>query len=171
MRLTAMSLVAGLIVVAGCVYESPLTAEHGLAVDPAVLGLWEPVPDEGDEPDQDARMMILKYSDTEYLVHYPTGKDGLYFRAYSVKIGSVSCVQLQLIGTGGGPPKDDAKELFHVVQYRCENGRLEIKTLNSDVVDKGLKESSALQKALLTHKDNKDLFTDPGTFRRVKSQE
>ena len=36
--------------VAGCVYESPLTEEHTIAVDEAVLGLWEEQPREGEQP-------------------------------------------------------------------------------------------------------------------------
>ena len=112
-------------------------------------------------------MMILKYSDTEYLVHYPTGKDGLYYRAYPVKIGGVSCVQLQVIGTSDGPPEKDEKELFHVVSYQLMGGKLEIRTMNADLVDDDLKTTNELLEAFLKHKDNKDLFNNPGVFRKM----
>ena len=152
----------------GCKYESPLTKEHSIAVDSAVLGLWELIPDKGKEPKKDERMMILKYSDTEYLIHYPTGKDGLYFRVYPIKIGGISCVQLQVIGTGDGPLEQDDTELFHVALYQLTNGKLKIKTLNTDLVDDDLKTTDELRKAFLKQKDKKELFTDPGMFRRIE---
>ena len=80
------------LLITGCEYESPLTKKHNIAVDSAVLGLWEAIPDKEEEPKQNERMMILKYSGTEYLIHYPVGKDGAYFRGYPIKIGgSVVC--------------------------------------------------------------------------------
>jgi len=80
-------LTAAVLLITGCEYESPLTKEHNIAVDSAVLGLWEAIPDKGEEPKQNERMMVLKYSGTEYLIHYPVGKDGAYFRGYPIKIG------------------------------------------------------------------------------------
>ena len=151
----------------GCEYEAPLTEDHTIAIDSAVLGLWEAIPDEGEEPDQDERMMILKYSTTEYMIHYPVKDDGMYFRAYPVKLGDVSCVQLQAIGTSEGPPKKDEKNLFHVASYRLANGELEIKLLNADLVDDDLKTTEVLTQSFLKHKGNKKLFINPGGFRRV----
>jgi hypothetical protein len=162
-----LSVLAALLL-AGCQYESPLTKEHSISVGSAVLGLWEPIPDEGEEPKQNARMMILKYSSTEYLIHYPVGKDGLYYRGYPIKIGGISCVQLQVIGTDDGPLEEDEKELFHVVSYQLTDGKLAINTLNTDLVDDDLKTTEAMVKSFLNHKDNKKLFTNPGRFRRIK---
>ncbi len=174
MKHAVMLTVLTALLLAGCEYESPLTKEHNISVGSAVLGLWEPIPDEGEEPKQNdwvprmfKRMMILKYSDTEYLIHDPVGKNGLYYRGYPIKIGGISCVQLQVIGTDDGPPKEDEKELFHVVSYQLTDGKLEIKTLNTDLVDDNLKTTEALVEAFLNHKDNKELFTNPGSFRRI----
>ena len=168
MKVIVMLLVATVLFFVGCVYESPLTKEHTISIDSSVLGRWELIPDEGEKPDPDERMMILKFSDTEYLIHYPIGKDGLYFRAYPIKIGNVSCVQLQAIGTEDGPPEKDVKELYHVASYVLANGRLEVRMLNTDLVDDNIKNSEALSEAFLKHQDDKGLFSDPGMFRRVK---
>ena len=168
MKYMKLFAIVGLLV-AGCVYESPFTTEHNIAIDSAVLGLWEELkPDKGVEPKEDEQMMILKYSDTEYLIHYPTGKDGIYYRGYPIKIGGISCVQLQIIGTDDGPPKKDETELFHVVSYQLTDGQLEIKTLDTDLVNDDLKTTEELHKAFLKHKENKDLFKDPGVFRKKK---
>jgi hypothetical protein len=170
MKSLAILPVVVLLFLAGCEYEAPLTEEHSISIDQSVLGLWEPVPDKGEQPDQNERMMVLKYTETEYLIHYPIGKDGMYFRGYPIKIGGVPCVQIQIIGTAEGNLDKDNKELFHVVSYQLSNGELIIKTLNTNLVNHDLKDSEALKKAFLKHKDNKDLFRDPGRFRKIEKK-
>lgn len=169
MKYAMMLSVLVALLLSSCEYESPLTTEHNIAVDSSVIGLWEPIPGEGEKPKQDERMMILKYSDTEYLIHqYSIGKDGLYYRAYPIKIDGVSCVQIQVIGTNEGPPKNEEKELFHVVSYQLMDGKLEIRSMNTDLIDDDLKTTDELREAFLKHKDNKDLFKYPGVFRKIK---
>jgi hypothetical protein len=170
MKYLSILMVAIVPLLAGCEYESPLTEEHTLPVDQTVLGLWEAFPDEGETPDPDERMMILRYSDTEYLIHYPTGKDVMYFRAYPIKIGNVSCVQLEALGSSDGPIDSGEKGRFHVASYQLKKGELTIKILNSKIVDNKLKGSEALKQAFLKHQDAPDLFTGPETFRRLKGK-
>ncbi|MDA2939198.1 hypothetical protein MYX75_13175 [Acidobacteria bacterium AH-259-A15] len=112
----------------------------------------------------------MKCSNTEYLIHYPIGEDGMYFRGYPIKIGDVSCVQVEVLGNEDGPLDGDEKDLFHVVSYQLEKSELTIKTLNTDLVDDELKDSEALKKAFLGHEGSKDLFTDPGKFRKIKGK-
>ena len=45
---------------------------------------------------------------------------------------------------------------------------LEIKLLNEKLVDDELKKSAELTRALLEHKENKNLFVNPVKFRRIK---
>ena len=167
MKYTTMVIALAVLLLAACQYESPFTKEHSIAIDSAVLGLWEPKSDgDTEDAEQDELMMILKYSDTEYLIHYPTGEDGIYYRGYPIEIGGIACVQLQIIGSNEGPPETDETELFYAVSYQLTAGQLEIKTLNTDLVDKDLKTTDELQKAFLQHKDNNDLFIDPELFRK-----
>ncbi len=165
MKRAAIVLSVTILLVTGCEYDDPLTTKHNIPIDSAVLGWWELRPDEGQEPDPDEQMMILKYSDTEYVIHYPVGKNGIYWRGYPVRVGDVACVQLQVIGTGDGPVFQNAGDRFHVVAYRLIDGDLEVKTLNTDLVDDDLKGSQALQQAFLEHKNHTALFIDPGRFR------
>ena len=167
---TAASLISMVLIMTGYGYEAPLTEEHSISVDQSVLGLWEPIPDEGEQLDPNDRMIILKYSATEYLIHHPTGKDGMYFRGYPIKIGGVSCVQIQVIGTAKGNLDRHEKELFHVVSFRLLDRKLEIKMLNTELVDDDLKDSDKLKKAFLKHKDNKDLFEGLGKLRRIEKK-
>ena len=60
------------------------------------------------------------------------------------------------------------RENFRSLHILVSNGELEIKTLNTDLVDKDLQDTASIKQAFLKNKDNKDLFTNPGKFRRVK---
>ncbi len=173
MKRVVMPVLVALFLV-GCEYEAPLTKEHSISVDSAVLGLWEYVPEKGNDSEENERILILKYSDTEYLIYQFEGKDGMYYRGYPIKIGNVPCVQIESIGNVSldkdVPIALEKSEwpIFDVVSYALANGELTIKILNTDLVDDELKDSEALRESFLKHKGNKDLFTDPGKFRRIE---
>jgi len=154
------------LVLAGCEYQVPLADKQDIPVDESILGFWEQVPDKTDTAKSEDNMLVLKYTDKEYLVHYPTGKNGMYFRGYPIKIDGKIYMQIQLIGIKDGDiEKKDRR--FHVVSYLLSDGQLEIKTLNSELVDKNLQDSAKLMEAFLKNKDNKDLFKNPGKFRKA----
>lgn len=159
---------ASVLLFGGCEYETALTEEHALAIDPAVTGHWEHFRVQGGQTVVGDRMTILKYSETEYMVHYPAVENGFYFRAYPMEIGGISCVQLQVIGTPYGPPDPEETTLFHVVSYRLTDGNLEIWTLNPEIVDYSIRDPEKLRAAFLEQKDHPVLFDDPGVFRRVQ---
>ena len=167
MKHIALGLLAALLL-CGCQYKAPLTMQHNIPVDPALLGLWEAIPDDAQATDKPARLMVLKYSDTEYLIHYTENKNAMYFRGYAIKAGDMPCFQLQAVGTETGPVDADAKDLFLVASCELANGELVVKTLNTELVSKQLENSDALLQAFLKNKDNKDLFTNPGKFKKVK---
>lgn len=173
MKLKIIFMIALFFLIAGCEYEISLTDEHKIPVDKAVLGLWEAVPEKGivSDPkdrisDSEERLMVLKNTDTEYLIHYPTGDEGFYFRGYTVRIGGVSCVQIQLIGDSNGAIKT-GERMYQVVSYQFVNGELEIKTLNTDLVDTNLKDRNKLKKAFLMNKNKGELFINPVMFRKA----
>lgn len=160
-------LVGAALFLSGCRYEAPLTLEHSLPIDTSVLGLWQPAGEGSDRPGGTERLLVLQYSETEYLIHYSAEKDPLYFRGYPIRIGDVPCVQLQLIGIGNQPVGSGRKDLFHVAAYTLRNGLLVVSTLNGNVVSDSLKDSGALAQAFVKHKDNRNLFTDPCRFRKI----
>lgn len=166
MQCISVMLVAAILCLAGCKYEAPLTHEHSIPVDASVLGFWEVVPDGNESPDSSESMMVLQYSETEYLIHYSAKEEPLYFRGYPIKIGGVPCVQLQVIGIDNKPVDPQKKDLFHVASYERVNGELVIRTLNSDLIGEGLKDTGALVKVFFQHKGSTELFTNPCRFRR-----
>jgi len=171
MRACSLTLIAALLLSAGCQYDSPLTEEHSLPIDPALLGVWEEISDDGDPLEGMDRMVILKFSATEYLVHYPVKSDGEYYRAYPFNLGGVEGVQLEFLGSGSGPIEEGEEDVYIVASYSLGNGELEIKILNEKLVDDELSGSAAIREAFLKNKDAEDLFTDPGKFRRVEDQD
>lgn len=54
------------------------------------------------------------------------------------------------------------------MSYQLTKGKLEIKKLNTDLVDDGLETTAELVKAFLVHKDNKGLFNNPRRFKKVE---
>ena len=166
MKKGSLGLLAAMFLVAGCDYDVPLAEKQDITVDPAVLGLWEQLPEKTETASTPDQILVLKYTDTEYLIHYPTGKNGMYFRGYPVKIDGVTGIQVQLIGTSDENADSKDRKLT-LVSYRLADGGLEIRTLNPEVVDKNLKDTASLREALIKNKDNKDLFREPGKFRRI----
>jgi len=169
MRMVTPILAAIALFLAGCEYEAPLSREHTIPVDPAVLGLWKCIPDKKKAPKLEERMIVLKFSKTEYLIHSPVEKYGIYYRGYPIRLGDIACVQLEVIGDEDGIPKKDDKALFHVVAYRIANGELEVSVLNTALVHKTLKDSDSLGKAFLENHENTALFTEIGRFRRARA--
>ncbi len=153
----------------GCRYEEPLDATAGNPIDPMVLGLWELQPDDGDDDAERERMLVLPLSANEYLVNYPTGEDGLYFRAYPIKVGGVSCIQLKLLGTQAGALPGDDDALYDVVTYALTGGGLEVKTLNQNVISTEIETTDSLVKAFAGATESPELFSDPCTFTRIKN--
>jgi len=150
----------------GCEYKAPITEEHGIKIDSAVLGVWEEIPADGGA-DKPNKMLVLEYSDTEYVVCCPAGvKDSLYFKAYPAEVGGVTFIQTKWIGTDKGGVADQPKR-YHAASYRIADGVLEYKLLNTALVDKELGDTAALKKAFLKHKDSPELFTKPVRLRRI----
>jgi hypothetical protein len=169
-RTLGVLIVAVSLSIAGCKYESPLTNEHTIPIDLSVLGIWQAVPDKGEEVDESHQMIVLQYSETEYLVHISPAKDGIYFRGYRIKIGDISCVQLQEIGTDDGPIANSEKSRFDVATYQIIDNELEVKTLNTDLVSESLTNPEALKAAFTMNLDNQNLFVHPVKYMRVKSR-
>jgi len=165
--LVVASALAALAVLIACEFEVPLETAHEIAIDPALLGLWEPAEEKDREPGKDQPMLILRYSDTEYLVRSPMGNANGFWRAYPIRVGGIDCVQLELIGTDEGPPEQKDRKKFHVVTYRMADDGLTVRVLNSDMVDDNAKTTEALREDFLKHKDDPELFTEPERFRRV----
>ncbi|MHB8845835.1 MAG: hypothetical protein ACYC7L_13930 [Nitrospirota bacterium] len=156
-------LIMTVLLLVGCEYISPLDEEHTIPIDPAVLGLWQPVLVEGRKFDRAEQLMIMKFSDTEYVIFV----SGIFFRGYPINVGGIHCVQLQVLADWNGPVKRAEKNLFQVATYHLEKDELTVKRLNGSLVDNMLKRDE-LRKEFLKYKDSKDLFIEPVKFKKVE---
>jgi len=169
MRTFPLPAAAILALLAGCVYLAPLAEKHTIPLDGALLGLWDVLPEPGQEKKKKdgGRMLVLRFSRTEYMIHYPVGQEGFYFRGYPIRIGDIPCLQLQLLGTDDkGPVKGKIRERYMVFSYTLEKEGVTVKSLNTELVPKNLKSSEQLQKAFLLHRKNPALFHKPFRLHR-----
>jgi len=150
-----------------CEFNAPLTTDHNIPIDQAILGYWKITSIENKVDATEIR--IYAFSETEYVVHYLEDGDDLYFRAYAINVGGVPAVQLELmVGAGDGPGSNEEDDRYHVASYKIVDGMLRISTLNSNVIDDELPDSKSLREAFVAHKDHPELFNDPGIFRRIE---
>ena len=160
-------LLIAILLTAGCVHEAPLTTEHALAIDSALLGLWELVPGEAKgDPDED-RMVVMRWSDTEYLVQMPLGAEGDFFRAFPAEVGGHALVQAEFLGNYSRDWYPPDKTFYPIITYEMVEGILIISSLNPEVVDVEITDSEALREEFLNNKDRQDLFNPPAHYRRV----
>ncbi len=163
------------LLLAGCSYKVPLTTEHTIPIDPALIGFWEDAESGNTQscPHPEG-ILVLPFSETEYMISYLHKEmDGspLFFRGYPVELGNISCVQLQLIGgyeTDPSSPMKEEDKCFDVVKYEIKNHNLEVSRLNDNVVSGDLETSEALREAFLDNIENEALFKETGRFHRRK---
>jgi hypothetical protein len=156
-----------LLSVTACEYQEPLSEKQNISIDPALLGLWEPAPGKNEPKPSGEWILALKYSDTEYMIHYQTGSESMYFRAYPLKVGDISCVQLQLIGNSSGPLAK-TEPAYQVAFVTLTGDEVTVRMMNTSVVGRDL-HSPALREAFLKNSKSTDLFREPVKFRRVKN--
>jgi len=153
------------LIIAACEYQEPAADKQGIPVNPALLGLWVPSPDNKETPPPDEWILALPYSDTEYMIHYRTEKDSMYFKGYPVKIGAYSCIHLQLIGDSRSPiSKTDAP--YQIASVSLSGEEVTIRMMSTSVVSSSLR-GTALKEAVLKNANNAGLFREPVKFRRA----
>ncbi len=154
--------------ITACQYHAPLTTEHNIPIDPAILGAWESVPGTGEWSSSIEKMRVQKFSSTEYMIHYFTEGSEMDFRAYLIEVAGISAIQLELIGTDEGAIGEDDKDpRFIVASYAIKDGGMEIRLLNTKLISDALKDSKSIHKAFIEHRENPELFVDPGMFKRT----
>ena len=170
MKKYLLLLLVAILLTTGCVHEAPLSTEHTLAIDPSLLGLWELVTGEAEGDHDKVRMVVMRWSDTEYLVQLPLGAEGDFYRAYPVEIGGHSLVQTEYLGNYGRglyPPEETS---FPIISYEIVESVLMVSLLNPEVVDEKITDSVALRKAFLKKKNRRDLFNPPVHYRRIENK-
>ena len=150
-----------------CIYDVPLVATADLPIDPAVLGIWEALPEETDDEGPRERIVVTQASANEYAIVHIDGDSAIYFRAWLAELEGVRFVQLQVTGDEHGPAGADETDLFSVVRFEIRDAELVMTALDTQYVDANLPTTEALQQAFTANKDRADLFGEPGRYRRL----
>jgi hypothetical protein len=149
----------------GCDYTVPLVKTPGMAIDNAVVGLWERTNENG----QTERLLVLPLSKQEYLVSFPSSaKDAMFARASLCSTAGKTLVQLEWIGTVQGELPEDNR-VFQFAAYSVAEDTLRVRMLNADVVKGDAESPGALAKAIGENKNNPALFRGEVAFKKVKN--
>jgi hypothetical protein len=156
-----------MLLIAGCEYQEPLAEKQNIPIDESVLGFWDAVPDGTDPSPVKDRILVLKLSGTEYLIHYWTGSGSMYFRAYPIRVGDVSCLQLQLLGYSEATMRKDEPP-YQVAKYTLSGDEIGIQMLNTSIVSPKLGSSAEIRTVFIKNGADENLFREPGRFKRAK---
>ena len=142
-----------------CEYDAPFVETAELPVDKALTGMWEEIPTSGEASDPNSNLVIIPFNANEYIVVDSPAKDGLYFRAYPVRIGQDLFVQRDWLGA--------EEKRYHLCRYAVSDEVLSVQLVNDKIISPEIKDSNALQEALLTNLSDPALFEEIARYRKL----
>lgn len=159
-----LMMIVACVALAGCDYNVPLVKTPKLDMDAAVVGLWQRTKEDG----QIERLLVLPLNKLEYMISFPSGsQDAMFARAWLCRSGGMTFIQLEWIGTAHGNLPED-RRVFQLAAYSVIGDALTVRMLNTDVVNKDLKSSDELARAIADNKSNPQLLRDKMVFTKVK---
>lgn len=157
-----ISALLSILLLCGCVYEVPLVEEPVVLIDPELTGTWQLIPNEGEPEDPTAQLVILPFSQTEYVVVCsPSKNDRVVFRGYPAHVKGMELVQLEWLQAEPGQKR------YHVCHYTLQDGRLLVQTLNNDLVSDLITDSETLREAFVENCRNPKVFSTPMVYRKM----
>jgi hypothetical protein len=150
------------VLLVGCDFTVPLVTTPRIEIDKSVIGLWQTSTEDG----KIEQLLVLPLDNKEYLVSYPTTKDGMFARACLCRTDGKTLVQLKWFGNAEGNPPDDNR-VYQFLSYSVSGDKLTIRMLNSDVVNKDATSTKELAKSIAANRDNPNLFKPGGVFTKV----
>ena len=156
---------------AGCDYKVRLVDKPELPIDKALVGVWK----ESSQQERVERILVLPFSENEYLVVWSTGaENSLYARACLCKETDFVLVQFTLFGSDEGPvikEEDEDAHLHQYYAYSVKDDKLTLSRLNTDVVDRDVATPAALLAAIQANRTHPKLFDEETVYTRVKPTE
>lgn len=142
-------LLGAVLLLAGCNYDSALTAKPTRKVDERLLGVWL-----GGDEGKDA-MVVRQLDDSNYVV----AMDHDIYRAFHSDFAGTRFITVQELGR-------DRRYLYLTAEVSPDGRKLTIRTVNTKVVPEETKGRSALQKLVQGNLANPALYNDPLVFTR-----
>ncbi len=157
-----MLLMLALVFIIGCDYEVALVEAPGIPIDKSLIGRWQ----KANTDNHVKTLLVLPLDEYEYLVSFPADSENAMFaRACLWRNSGLTLVQLNWFGTAQANLPDDDRT-FQYAAFKLEDGRLEVKLLNPDVVAGAASSSAELIEALTDNLDNERIFRRKMVFRR-----
>jgi hypothetical protein len=156
-----------LIILTACDYDAPLVGEASLPIDQALLGTWKIISEDPAEQESLERIVARKESANLYVIEYVDGDSVIYFKGWLAELEGIHFVQLEVTGSNEGPVGAEETDLFTVASYTLVNGEFVVRGLNTDLVNKDLADTAALQAAFIANRDDPNLFHGSGQYRRL----
>jgi len=154
-----------------CLYTEPVFKEGFSKIDPDLNAVWVNDPKSGD-PRKMELAVCASLDDDRYLLHYPASdKDGIYYEARLLKVGSRSVLQLrELASLNEGLPAADAKRYTLLwIERDMKISSIRVRALDGEK----LKDKGPLDVRKMLETSSTDwigLFGDPMDFRRLNDQ-
>ena len=155
-RTLTLALLSTLLVVNGCEFDVPITAEPTREIDVAPLGDWTST----DWTDKDCKdqMKVRKYDQSSYVISY----NGELYRAWHSDVAGAPFLTVQNL--------DSADRKYHYFAWSLTDGgkRLTLQRINTDLIPKGTSDSATVVKILQANSGSSQLFEDTARFTRKK---
>jgi hypothetical protein len=168
MRKHALITIFILLVLTACDYDAPLVADASLPIDPALLGTWVTIPGDRDGQESLDRIVIRQESANLYVIEHVAGESIIYFKGWLAELEGNRFMQVEVTGDNDkGPVGTEDDNLFSVATYALDNGELVVRSLNTDLVNTDLADTTALQAAFVANRDDPSLFHEPVQYRKL----
>jgi hypothetical protein len=148
-RLAAAGFAA--LVLAGCEYEAPLTAQPTGKIDPRLVGDWRSI-------DGKDLMRVRAFDESRYAISYNSDVYAAWHSDFA---------PLPLISVLHLDPRN-RKYSFLTWDLSAGDGRLRLQVINSKVVPKDLPDPAALQQALLARQSDAALYVHRQDYLRER---
>lgn len=143
------------LLLAGCNYDVPLTAQPTHKIDARLLGDWVVV---DKDTSKEEHLSVRQLDDSTYVVTF----DGDIYRVFHSDFAGTAFLSVQDLNSGV------RKYVYFTWQLSADGAQLTLTGVSSKVVPETTRDRAALQKLIKANLANPALFGDPLTFTRKK---
>jgi hypothetical protein len=137
------------LLLAGCDYDVPLSAQPDRPIDEKLIGNWI---------SPDGWMTVRRFDADNYVVFH----NGTMYRAWHSTVGTRGFVTVQSL------EPDRKKYAYHTYSLTAGGRRLDLRFVGEEVVPKSIKDTAEMRQVVERHAADPKLLSDPVPFTRMK---
>jgi hypothetical protein len=154
--LTTCLSACAMLLLSGCDFDFPLTAQPTRAVDQRLIGNWRSREDKEHKSEQ---MNVRKLDDSTYIVSY----EGDLYRAHHSDLGGLALLSVQDLNPAPG------SYLYMQYQLSADGTHLVLKPVSAKFVPATAKDHAAVAKFIRENAGNPKLYGEDCAFERQAS--